>query len=132
MRHWFAVIVMIAWSLCSAYAADPAAMPEMDFTQVLNGPNNEPLPLTTLEGKTTQMTLGDAAAMALEASLDEDRNAAGTAKFERDQLARKVYKNAHVVLSPDDLHTIKDRIGKAWGAAVVGAAWPIVDPTLKK
>jgi hypothetical protein len=25
---------------------------------------------------------------------------------------------------------IKDRIGDGWGVAVIGAAWPLLDPTL--
>ena len=50
----------------------------------------------------------------------------------RDELARKIYKNAHAALSPDEVSTIKDRIGKVMGAPIVGASWPLLDPTLRK
>ena len=75
-------------------------------------------------------TLSEVAVVAVEASLEIDRVASPLDKFKHDQLARKIYENAHAVLSPEDIATIKDRIGKAWGAVQIGASWPLLDPTL--
>ncbi len=131
-------IIAILLALTSATAVHAAdAMREIDFTQVLKGPNGDNLTNCLKVDSTTKectqkedVTLGDAATIALEASLEEDRNADGKVKFERDQLARKIYKNAHAVLPPEDIATIKQRIGKAFGSAQVGATWPLLDPTL--
>jgi hypothetical protein len=132
--------------ICSlaAFAADAPPPREIDFTQVLVGPTGDPLPAQTMDGriifdkdgKTTPVTLGDAAAIALEcfacnpAAADADRNVNPTVKYDRDQLARKIYKNAHATLSVDELKTIKDRIGLVYGPGQVGAAWPLLDPTI--
>lgn len=112
---------------------------EIDFTQVLKGPTGEDLtncvkvdPVSKECMQKEPVTLGDASTIALEAMTDEDRNIDGKVKLDRDILARKVYKNAHAVLSPDDVALIKQRIGKVFGPTQVGAAWPLLDPTLNK
>jgi hypothetical protein len=111
-----------------AHAAD--APREIDFTQVLRGPTGETLMARGDDGKLDPVTLGDVAAVALDT--DDDRNVDPKVKFERDQLARKIYKNAHAILSPEDIATIKARIGKIYGPAQIGATWPLLDPTLNK
>lgn len=111
---------------------------EIDFTQDLIGPTGDPLPHCVKYNDATPrqcieiapMTLGDAAIEALQNPLDKDKNEPGSRKFQRDRLSRKVWKNAHASLSVEDIALIKDRIGDGWGAAVVGAAWPLLDPTL--
>jgi hypothetical protein len=76
------------------------------------------------------MTLGDVAVTALETSLDEDRGITGAVKFERDELARKVYKKSSVILTAEQLASIKERIGKVYSAMIVGAAWRLLDPAV--
>lgn len=121
----------------SAFAAD--APREIDFTQVLKGPTGEDLTNCARFDdagkvcvKQEAVTLGDASAVALEAMTDKDRSIDPKIKFDRDLLARKVYKNAHAVLTVDEIKMVKDRIGDVYGPAQVGAAWPLLDPTLGK
>lgn len=123
----------IALILISGAAIAADAPHEIDFTQVLKSLTDDDLTNVGPDGNTkVPLTLGGAAAIALEQMTDDDRNIDPKVKFDRDQLARKVYKNAHAVLSPDDIATIKQRIGKVYGPSVIGAAWPILDPTLAK
>jgi hypothetical protein len=55
----------------------------------------------------------------------------GKAKFELDDLARRVYRNKSAVLSPEDQTLLKDRIARLYGPLVVGVAWRLIDPTVK-
>ncbi len=135
MRTSTTIAILVCFVTSASLAADAAR--EIDFTQVLKGPNGDDitncLKVDSVSKECTQkeaVTLGDAATIALEATIEEDRNADGKVKFERDQLARKIYKNAHAVLPPEDIATIKQRIGKVFGPAQVGATWPLLDPTL--
>jgi hypothetical protein len=100
----------------------------IDFTAKLYTVGNKPIVRDSASKEA--MTLGDAAVEALESITDEDRNAPAAKKFERDRLARKVYQQSAVVLSVEEVAEIKDRIGKLYGAAVIGAAWPLLDPSL--
>jgi hypothetical protein len=128
-----AAVIVFAATL-SASAEDHA----IDFTAVLMGMNEQPLTRPADSCLPTQsaprdcpladMTLGDAAVTALESPLDEDHGEDGRKKFDRDQLARKIYHNKAASLSVDDVALIKGRIGKTWSSAVVGAAWLILDP----
>lgn len=140
---WFVAAFAFIAILANHAAAEDAKKPfTVDFTQILTGPDGKPLPgmdckaeqgkPDPVPGQTcSALTLSDAAVVALEAVLEEDRSADPKKKFENDQLARKVYKQKSIVLLLDEVTKIKDRIGKAFGAAVVGAAWPILDPTLR-
>jgi len=74
------------------------------------------------------LTLGEVAVTALESQLEEDKQATGADKFKRDELARKIYGKKDVALPAEEIATIKDRIGKSFGAMVVGAAWRMLDP----
>jgi hypothetical protein len=121
--------IIAALAICAspALAADPAPI---DFTQVLIGVTGEPIKVDP--AKPDVLTLGEATAVALDGTLDEDRNLDPKKKWDRDDLARFVYKNKAAVLSPDDAALIKERLGKMWPSGVVGAAWPFLDPTLKR
>jgi hypothetical protein len=78
------------------------------------------------------MTLGDAALMALETALEEDRQSTGADKFKLDDLARKIFGKKDVILPVEDIATIKTRIGKAYGPMIVGAAWRVLDPATEQ
>ena len=112
-------------------AAETPAAHAIDFTVILkdldgkpmvNGDPKDPKPLS----------LSDVAIVALEATLEEDNKAGGQAKFDHDQLARKVHNKASVVLTAEEIALLKERIGKAWGALVVGQAWRLLDPAVAK
>lgn len=108
---------------------------EIDFTQPLRGINGDELKqCAKSEGdKCTEFssqTLGDVALYALIVPSDDEKNLDPKKKFERDRLARRIYKNAHAMLAPEDVALIKDRIGKTATVVQVGAAWPLLDPTL--
>lgn len=101
----------------------------IDFTKPLIGIDSKPI-IKDKDGK-EPMTLGDAAVIALETSADDDRTQSGEEKFKRDQLARKIYNQKDVVLSIEEIALIKTRIGKILVPAVIGAAWPLLDPSTK-
>src|SRR5208282_870450 len=98
---------------------------KIDFTQEIKGLDGKPV-MNGDAKPSMPMTLGDVAVVALEASLDEDKGVTGAMKFERDELARKVYKKSSVVLTAEQLATIKERIGKVYSAMIVGAAWRLL------
>ena len=133
-------IMCAAVALAAVPAEAQAPKVKIDFTQKLIGVGGKPLLQGGDDCKTGQVpgrdcpqipiTLGEAAVWALETPLAED-GPDPLKKFARDQLARKIYGNEGAELSVDEIATIKDRIGRAWGAPQVGAAWPLLDPTLK-
>ena len=118
-------------ALVSASLAFGQAQPRhIDFTQTLNGLGGKPLMDPTVKPP-IPMTLGDVAVIALEAQTADDQRTPGAEKFKLDRLAQRIYENKDVVLSVEEMATIKDRIGKTYGPLVVGAAWRILDPAQK-
>jgi hypothetical protein len=103
----------------------------IDFTQVIKDLDGKPLPIN-IDGKLPAVaTLGQIAKDALTNILQEDSTLAGSVKFEHYLLAQKVYPDkSDVVLTAEELATIKERIGKAFGPVVVGPAWKMLDPAL--
>ena len=134
------IVVCIVALMCVSTAALAANPTPLDFTQVLIGINGKPITQPSPDCKSSEVggkdcplvdvTLSDVAIGALEASLDEDRTADIKKKFARGMLAQDIYRKKQIVLSPDDVSLIKDRIGKSYSTAVVVAAWPLLDPTL--
>lgn len=124
--------VIALWFVPSVMAESPH---EIDFTQALRGINGDELKqCAKYEGdkcsEFSSQTLGDVALYALIVPSEDEKNLDPKKKFERDRLARKIYKNAHAMLSPEDVALIKDRIGRTSTVVQVGAAWPLLDPTL--
>jgi hypothetical protein len=105
----------------------------IDFTQIIKDLDGKPLPIN-IEGKLPSVaTLGQVAKDALVNNLQEDAQLSGSAKFDHWTLALKVYPNkSDVVLTAEEVATIKERIGKAFGPVVVGPAWTMLDPASKK
>lgn len=108
----------------------------VDFTQVLKGLDGTQFTRQDppINGKATEvvpMTLGDVAVNALETPIQDDLKLSGEDKFKMDLLARKVYKAKSVSLTPDEINLIKNRIGKLYGANIVGSAWRAIDPEAK-
>lgn len=113
---------------------------DTDFTQSLTGPNDEVLTQCTKPNpvdpnkcdERSPLTLKDVSIFALVTPTEDERNLDPKKKFDRDHLARKIYKNPKITLSPDEVSLIKERIGKVYGATVIGSAWPMLDPSLPK
>jgi hypothetical protein len=123
----FAFALLLALPLLAQETKDPPR--HIDFTQEIKGLDGKPVMNGDVK-PAVAMTLGDVAVVALETSLDEDKGITGAVKFERDELARKVYKKSSVVLTAEQLASIKERIGKVYSAMIVGAAWRLLDPAV--
>ena len=122
------VVLVFLLLTAVAYGQTTAApVPAIDFAATLNGLDGKPI---SLMADKTPFTLGDAAVAALEDMTDSDKNASGLEKFKLDELARKIYGKKHVVLHPEEITLIKERIGKIYGPVIVGAAWRLLDPAM--
>jgi hypothetical protein len=125
MKNAFTIFLLTVASFAQA-GSKPRTI---DFTQPLRGFDGKEI-TQPMDGKKLEvMTLGDASVIALESVSEEDRSAAGNVKFERDVLARKIYKNSGVVLKVEEVALLKERIGRVFGPSVIGAAWPLLDPS---
>lgn len=123
-------IVMMTAMILLAKAA--FAQAPIDFTQNLTNLEGVKLSDAGPDGKMKPIELWEVAVNALETGTAEDRNLTGVKKFELDQLARRIYKCKSCVLAPDELKTIKDRIGELYPPMMVGAAWRVLDPSTAK
>jgi len=145
MRHFVLAGAVAMTAMAAGQGGAGQALAEergIDFTQIVIGVTGEPLTQAGKDCKPGQVpgkdcplepqTLGDLALVALLAQIDEDRNLDPRKKYERDQLARKIFKNRNAALSPEEIALIKERIGKVYGPAQVGAAWPLLDETLRR
>lgn len=132
-------LLTVMFLLAPAFAADAT----IDFTQIIVNPiTGKPFMQPASDcrpGDTAgkdcaelEMTLGDAAVAGLEGLTDSDRGIDAKTKFDRDELARKIYKNKNAVLSVDEIKIVKDRIGLVWPPAVIGASWRLLDPSLNR
>ncbi len=79
------------------------------------------------EGTKEPLTVKDVALEALMSVLDADRGETGEMKFKRFEIAQKVNAGSEVELQPEEIAIIKQRIGVAFGAAVVGPAYKILN-----
>ncbi len=123
------VILTVALALASVVTA-AAQGRTVDFTQQLTGLDGKAITLTSAPDS-PPATLSDIAIMALTAQFNDEQTMPGSKKFELYELARKVYHGKAVVLTAEEVATLKDRIGRFWGPSVVGAAWPLLDPNAK-
>ena len=123
-------VLVVLFSLMAVAAGNKPQPKTFDFTQALLGLDGKAIQRGE-PGKLVSMTLGDAAVEALETITEDDRGLSGAKKFERDQLARKVYGQKTVVLSVEELALIKERVGKVYGPLVVGSVWRLLDQSIK-
>ena len=123
---------MVAFGQAPASAPStqkPAAKTGINFSQVIT--TDEEKPMTDLDGK-TQLTLLSVAEAALLSNLPSDQGLSGQQKYDLYDLMRKIKAGPQPVkLSETELQTLRDRIGKAFGPAIVGPAWKLLDPALK-
>lgn len=123
-------ILMLAFAalMAAQTPSAPAAAQPIDFTQLLTGPDEKPLP--SQDPKKAGTTLLDVSVLALEAQFDDEKGLPDMEKFKLDELARKIYREKMVALPVEDITLIKKRIGKAYGPMIVGAAWRLLDPSV--
>ena len=124
MRLYIKVVFALLFVAVASIAV--AQTHPIDFTTQLNGIDG-----TALVGPDSKpLTLGSVAVQALQLQLQEDAKLTGEQKFEMDALARKIYKNASCTLTVEEIVKLKTRIGAAYGPAVVGATWRVLDPNV--
>jgi hypothetical protein len=135
MRRYLNIAVILltlvggrfVWESISSAQESPR---HIDFTQVLKDLDGKPLPVNPDGKLPAAATLGYVAKEALVNALQGDPPE-GAGKFDRWQLAAKIYPDkSDVVLTAEEVATIKDRIGKGFPALVVGPAWKLLDPAV--
>ncbi|MCM2441200.1 hypothetical protein HGO34_15870 [Agrobacterium vitis] len=100
---------------------------KIDFTQKLLSLDGLPMNGAPLgvEGDTT---LSHVAVAALMMTFPDEQHLAGTAKFERYQLARRVHDVKEPVdLKVEEVALLKDLIGRAFSPSVIGPAYSLLD-----
>jgi hypothetical protein len=118
---------------CSVSAIRLAAQEaiHIDSTQVLLDLDGKPL-----DGPATGVpaTFGYVAKQALTGAVPGDDKLSDSTKWDRWELAKKVYPpRKDAILNLDEITSIKERIGKAYPAsAVVGPAWEIIAQAIGK
>ena len=119
------LLLLCALPLFSQGKTQPRSI---DFTQALKGLDGKPI----TDGATPaiKITLSVVSVNALESALLGDERLAGADKFKMDTLARKIFENKAALLTAEDIALLKERLGKAYGALVVGAAWRLLDPVV--
>jgi hypothetical protein len=131
MKKYLALLLFACSFATQGFAQSEKPEPRhFDFTTVLTGIDGKPIQNGDVKPP-VPMTLGDVVVGALEMQTADDQHSTGEAKFKLDELARRIYGNKDVVLSVEDLATIKARIGKAYGPLIVGASWRLIDPAQK-
>lgn len=89
--------------------------------------------LFSLDGKAlvaesgTTLTLRSACVNSLMAMYDSERDLSGEAKLKRYLLATKIHTEEEPDLSSEEISMLKELIGKAYGVAVVGPAFLILE-----
>jgi hypothetical protein len=87
------------------------------------------LELTTPYGKSFEpvLTLESACFQALSGMIEEDKHSSAEQKLKLYRLSHKVAKGGVVDFTTEELALVKERIGKVYGALVVGASYELLD-----
>ena len=98
---------------------------KVDVDKMIEGLDGNGIPK---DEKGEPTLLKDVCVAALVSELPSDREKAdGAEKFKRYILAGKINKGGVVELTADEVTMLKDRIGKGYGALVVGPAWTLLE-----
>lgn len=124
-----ALLFALALSVSSHAQAAPATV---DLSQELHDVFGKPFVVADGTSSMKNLTLADAIINALETSTQQDQKLTGEEKFKLDELARAIILNKKMALTVEQIATVKERIGHVYGAAVTGAAWRALDPSLAK
>ena len=95
----------------------------IDVTKTLNGLDGEPLKDEDMK----PVILRTSAINAMMVQMDSDSNMTGEQKLTNWVLAQRLQKEDKPDLTPEEISSIKERIGKAFGPAVVGPAFTILN-----
>lgn len=82
----------------------------------------------TVLAKSEPLAIRTVIANSLLQQCEGDANDAGEVKLKRWLLAQKVYGPDDIDLTAEEVTMAKDRIGKMYGAVVVGPAYALLDP----
>jgi hypothetical protein len=105
----------------------------IDTSQVVKDLDGKPLPINSEGQLPASATFGRIAKDALTNTLPGDDKIEGSVKYDHWMLAAKVYPDRKdAVLTRTELETIRDRVGKGYGAIVVGPVWRLIDAALAK
>ena len=96
---------------------------KVDMTQTLLGVDGNPVHDETGEA----VVLRALCINALMAVMEEDKNQSGEEKLKADELARRLYNEDMPDLTPEELAKLKERVGKMYGAVVVGPIYRILN-----
>lgn len=129
MKFKYAVSLIVCLASISALGQAKT----IDFTQALRGLDGKTIeiPSPSDPKKLDPLTLSDVCINALETPLDTDRAMTGEDKFKLDVLAHKIFHNKATSLTVEDIALLKDRVGKSYGALIVGDVWRLLDPAVK-
>ena len=99
-------------------------MTKVDFAVTFQQLSGEPI-----QGEGDKpFTLRDAAAVALDASFEDEKKLDPKEKYRRGALAARIYgAKEPIALDVDDLKLVKDQIGRAYGPHIVKMAWDLLD-----
>ena len=98
---------------------------KVDFDAMLKALDGNPIPF---DDKGQPTTLKDVCVAPLVNELGNDRESStGDDKFKRWQLAGRIAKGGVVEISADEVKMLKERIGKGYGAVIVGPAWTLLE-----
>ncbi len=102
---------------------------KIDFAQKLFNLYGEPLEIKDKKSEElVQATLGDICSEALLGVFERDRNEGGKVRYERWQLAEKIIKSSgEVELGSEEIVTIKERVGTAYGPVIVGPTYDLLE-----
>ena len=75
------------------------------------------------------LTFKDVAIIALVGTYGDEPNISGREKFERWELASKLYRSSteEISLTVEEIAKIKELVGKAFNVVVVGAMWSLLE-----
>lgn len=100
----------------------------IDFSQEITGVDGTKL----MEASDKPLTLRAASVLALIAQYEDEKHMDAREKFTRGLMATRIQRaKVPVELKVDEVATLKRLVGKAFGPAVVVAAWPLLDPAEK-
>lgn len=95
----------------------------IDFRQVLKDFDGVPV----IEADNA-VTLKAVVVRALISTFEDERHLKAEEKFERGDLASRIHRSeGPLALKVEEIATVKKLVGKAFGAAIVWAAWPLLD-----
>lgn len=106
---------------------------KVDFNKKLVSLKGKELKAKDSKGKLVPMTLGDACAEGLLVVLETDNKEGGQSKYTRWKLAGRIINSKVAIeIKVEDMALIKERVGKMYGAVVVGPVFDLIEEPQKE